>query len=538
MNARHLGQAVVFSVSFAVLSVAPAPARAYQIDSPVSAGCHERLTLEVLDAAGWPDGREAPPVGRYDRAIVGDLPFGVPDRAKNQWALSLLIGARDNDLRGHAIEDFASTSSIHNDPDGQAAHCLRSPWDDGAQGDHQAMTECRGFILDELAEAIGDADEIDLDATERVGVSLSFRGETEIPATRFAFHTGRALHALEDGFTHTFRSPDGKKVRHVLNWVDWAVEPGYSAARDGHAHVDALDICDGATEARRRRAAVTVEAGTALLDAIVDGTGGREGRLARARAVLDEYFTVESGCTFENDWCDAPELGEQAGCSAAPGTPRAARSAGALVGLFALAIVVARRRRATLLAAAGLVAIVAFAPRTAEASQPAEPRLSASEDLVPEHRFALAANLGLSIQRAAASGSLGVRYALAPRLVVGLDAEWNPWFTVAPAEAVAGVASFYATGTYVLAKRAGTDGPELRTTVHAGASVLLFDMVGALAGSVGPYVAWNLLGIAIPAGRARIVIDPATFCLPVPQLHGVPFYYMQYRATVGVELGI
>jgi hypothetical protein len=299
--------------------------------------------------------------------------------------------------------------------------------------------------------------------------------------------------------------------------------------------MDALDVCDDETAARRARRQAVTEAAGELLAAVADGTGGRQGRLDRARAVLDRWFTVEAGCTFDNDWCDAPELRESIGCSAVPGTRPAWP-------IFVLALVTAvllaaRRTRFALLAAGIVLALAGVA----EASPPREdPGPAVTTPVAPRPGpFALTGSFGFSLQRSALAASVGVRREVGPRLVLGLDAEWNPWVTVAPAEAVAGVANVYATMLYRLAFLGTTPGgPELRTTVHAGASMLLFDLVGAPAGSVGPYLGWNLLGIAIPAGRARVVVDPACVALPVPQLHGVPFYYLQYRVTLGLELPV
>lgn len=194
---------------------------------------------------------------------------------------------------------------------------------------------------------------------------------------------------------------------------------------------------------------------------------------------------------------------------------------------------------AVLAALAALTALV-VAPASARATpHETTAALRGTAAAGSEHPFALTAAVGGSIQRSALAVSAGARYSVGPRLVVGLDAEWNPWVTVAPAEAVAGVANFYATGSYRIATfgRLGR-GTELRTTARLGASVLLFDLVGAPAGSVGPYVSWNLLGVAIPVGGVRVVIEPTTFCLPIPQIHGVPFYYLQYRTMIGVELPI
>jgi hypothetical protein len=78
----------------------------------------------------------------------------------------------------------------------------------------------------------------------------------------------------------------------------------------------------------------------------------------------------------------------------------------------------------------------------------------------------------------------------------------------------------------------------LRTTLQAGLSTMLFDLYGAPAGSVGPYVGLSVLGLDVDLGRAvRLVFDPALVTLPVPHATGQPFYYLQYRISFGLSFG-
>ena len=77
----------------------------------------------------------------------------------------------------------------------------------------------------------------------------------------------------------------------------------------------------------------------------------------------------------------------------------------------------------------------------------------------------------------------------------------------------------------------------LTTTLNLGASMLLFDLYGAPAGSVGPYFGMSLLGVEWKAFRhSYFLLDPGV-AVPVPRIVGIPFAYYQYRLTVGVRWG-
>jgi hypothetical protein len=144
-----------------------------------------------------------------------------------------------------------------------------------------------------------------------------------------------------------------------------------------------------------------------------------------------------------------------------------------------------------------------------------------------------ALNIGAAIDRGAGAVALGARWNPSRTLGFGLDAEYNPWVSVSGSEFAAGAASLYAPVILRL-KRFGTW--ELRTTAYAGATMILFDLVGVDRGTVGLFAGINPLGLALPLGaHAKLVIKPGDFVISAPQLRGIPYYYHQYRFTIGVE---
>ncbi len=126
-----------------------------------------------------------------------------------------------------------------------------------------------------------------------------------------------------------------------------------------------------------------------------------------------------------------------------------------------------------------------------------------------------------------------VRWNPTSAIGLGLDAEYNPWISLSGGRVTAGAASAYVP-LIVRLKRFGTW--ELRTTAYAGASMLLFDLVGADKGTVGLFAGINPLGLALPIGSdAMLVIKPGDVAVSAPALQGIPFFYHQYRLTIGVE---
>ncbi len=140
--------------------------------------------------------------------------------------------------------------------------------------------------------------------------------------------------------------------------------------------------------------------------------------------------------------------------------------------------------------------------------------------------------LGASIDRGGLSADAGVRWAPAERFGLGVDVEFNPWVDLVSGTFAPGVVSVVGSGFWRLVR---LEGVELRTTVHLGGSVLLFDAVGAPAGSLGAYVGLSALNATFALRPGLWLEVKPDVVVPIPQLRGVPFAYRQYRMTVGLE---
>jgi hypothetical protein len=134
------------------------------------------------------------------------------------------------------------------------------------------------------------------------------------------------------------------------------------------------------------------------------------------------------------------------------------------------------------------------------------------------------------------AAALGARLRVSQHWTFGLDAEWNPWFAVNGATRVrAGAFNGYATA--ILRVPLSYERFDLRATANVGTSTLLIDLYGAPQGSTGLFVALSPVGVEWAVSeRLFVILDPLGYALPIPQLHGVPFAYPQYRATIGLEL--
>lgn len=319
---RHLP--LTASTVLTAFSLGSTAAHAYTIETPVTDGCHERITAAALTQAGWPDGAQPPAPDAGQKVLADNLPFHLPT-TRDAWTVAMLAGVRDNDLHGASATDLPEHVEVDFAPASQPEHCLRTSDQDFAAGDVQAAQACHDYILEEVALALGDAEAVDLAATEPVQIALKYQ-RTVVPLPRYAYRLGRALHALQDGFTHTYRSPDMRRIWEVFNYVDPALASDYNPTRDGRAHVSDFDHCTDTDAPGQTRVAAATQASADLLAALADGSGGREGRLARADAVLQGYLQVDPGCSVSNDWCGAlesyaadPTGSSSKGCAAAPG---------------------------------------------------------------------------------------------------------------------------------------------------------------------------------------------------------------------------
>jgi uncharacterized protein (TIGR03382 family) len=602
---RGLRLCALAAAALAVTAVRPPPeAHAWAIGSQLDeTGCHEPITAAALRAVRARF--DTAPVIRPSRdeaALIADAIFSPPsDLVPDLAGMALLFAVRDNDLKG--IDPLASLDliQVHGNPETQDEHCIRGPGDDGATGDAAAIAACRAFIATAATAALDGLDatgRVDPDRRTELALYVAIRGRVTPMLPVFYVKIGAAIHALEDGFPHTYRTADGARITTVLNWID-LVSGHYDAPRDGPGHRAELDRCwDASDPTIHRNYELAIQAATDLLAAALDPGLDRDQKLQQFDAVTARYLAYQPGCTADNQWCDPPEahVTNSLACNASGGSP-------ALAAVLApvLAVLIARRRRGrdrrarrllesrrarprasrrppALAIAGAVLAIAALAaparaddppppaspssPEPAPASPEAAPPPAATVPVTPTGKepgrdvktptpqetakiradkelgspWGFTVSAGGSIDRPAAVASIGVRYRLRETWLVGLDAGWNPWITTSPMTAHAGVATL--SGTLIRRFPMKFDRVNLRSSLHLGASTLLFDVSGAPKYSTGPFGAISVLGLDYDLGRAvRIVFDPMEIALPVPLLGQLPLYYEQFRFVIGVQIG-
>jgi len=554
------------AVVAAVLWLVPRTADAWAIGSQLDeTGCHEPITAEALRIARSKFATAPVLVpSRDEAALIDDVLFAPPsDFVHDLAGMTLLLGVRDNDLKGVNPLSSLDLIQVHGDPLTQDEHCIRGPADNGVTGDQSALDACRAFIRDTATAALDGLDEHGMvDPNNRVAfdVYVALAGHVSPQLPLFYIKMGAAMHALEDSFAHTYRTDDGLAVTVVLNWVD-LVDNGhvYDEATDGPPHRAELDRCWEPDAILARNFDLATRAASELLSVALDPALTRDQKVLQFDVVTARYLTYRPGCSFANHWCDAPEgqvSSSVVGCDA---------SGGGSWLLILLAVValgwLSRHPRLVPPMLVSIVVVGLAVPARADdgppvvatvdpvAGEPAptEPGrdiktitaaevTSVREDKQLGNRFGVTAAFGASIIRAAAVGTIGARFRIAERWLVGLDVGWNPWITTSPIKERSGVALAYATLIRRFPMR--FDRVNLRTSLHVGVSTLLFDVYGAPQYSTGPYVALCPLGIDYDLGRSvRLIIDPAEFAMPIPLLGQIPLYYEQVRFIVGIQIG-
>src|ERR1700690_367431 len=250
------------------LAVTPHTAHAYTVKNIFSRGCHEEITTAALRTVRGELATAAPLSATDDeKALIGDLQFTPDADMSDLGGATLLIAVRDNDLKGRGSEDVTQLAAVHGNPDGQQEHCLRSQDQDEPSGSASAVMVCRAFIRDRIVEALGGLDAAGMpDATNRtpLAVHLSLRGQVDAPLPTYYVKMGQAIHAIEDSFTHTYRTADERQITVVLNWID-KVNGTLVESRDGPAHASQLDRCDDPDALRTTRRRLAIEAASGVL---------------------------------------------------------------------------------------------------------------------------------------------------------------------------------------------------------------------------------------------------------------------------------
>jgi hypothetical protein len=330
-------------------------ARAYTIATSLTPGCHERLTGQALRAVRADPGLAAVAAPRAarsdnDEALVSDLPFTLDPDLRDLEAAALLVGVRDNDLKGLDAADLAALPTIHSDPNTQREHTLRRPEQDEPTGSEGALTEARNYVDSTVAYALAHGltsdGAPDPAARTKVALYLSLRGAVKPELPLFWVYLGQALHALQDSYSHTYRVPDGHRVSVVLNWIDYA-EDRLIQTRDGPAHLQQLDRCERLDDLRAGRWALAAQASEQLLRAALAPGVAIDQRRALVASVLDAHMSFAPGCTAANRWCDAAEQGydDPGACACQLGQHTGGAPAGHSVAITVALILLALRRR-------------------------------------------------------------------------------------------------------------------------------------------------------------------------------------------------
>jgi uncharacterized protein (TIGR03382 family) len=390
---------------------------------------------------------------------------------------------------------------------------------------------------------------------------LSLRGRVDALLPTYYVRMGQAIHAVEDSFTHAYRTPDGMKITVALNWIDESTRT-LVESRDGPGHATKMDACDDSDPLLTQKRQLATEASVALLRATLDPLLTKDQKMASTDAILDAYVSYAPGCTFDNNWCDAPERqykdapSKGFGCSSTGGGPGLL---GALLAVLALTRLPRRTGATATVVAALLLVGGSFLPVSRASAQdqappaaaaaapdkpaPGEPHAPPLPVTVPvkqpgptdpsEGAWGAEMSLSGAVNKPALAAQLGLRRRLSTHWTVGWDAEWNSWLSLyGPTTIRAGTINTY--GTAILRFPLAYEKINLRTTANLGLSYLLLDLYGAPKGSLGVYGAFYPLGIEWKVSRMfLLIINPLGISVPVPQLRGVPLLYWQYRFNIG-----
>lgn len=519
-------------------------ARAWQIEDPIHHNCHERISSAALERVGYV--ATPPPLNENDASLRDNVEFTATRYPANVYALSLVVGVRNADTHGGMDFSFGNNAAAANADDDQSAHCLRTKSQDGASGDAAAVADCRGTIEAlywRALSSLDDTGQVSADARTDVSVATQFQGPVSYPLSQFYYFSGRALHAVQDSFTHSFRSSDGHRIRHVFNWSD-QVSCSLDEARDGHGHETVLDQCEDGDPSESERFALSIEASSELLGAL-SLPGSRAMRAQRLADFLENWMSYEPGCSLDNQYCDEPTyawlshsdrsdkdichgpLGCEAQGRRTPAGSTVLWPCGALLLLAAL-----RRRRRAAALAIGLLALLS-APRLSQAEEADDAPRPRREAKVGGVR--VEGRASLSVDNPAYAFGAAAMYAFA-RADVGVFAELNPWYSIERRRMSLGATNFGILGHYLHPLRRDL---VLRFGIGLGCSLLNADMLGVKAGNLGVFLDFRAMGLIWQlSDSAALTVDPLDLALPAPALVGWPILFTQHRASVGLQFSL
>ena len=528
-------------------------AAAYSIFSGFTDGCHESITNQSLLIALpnlVPSESVLIPTSKTWEQVANNLLKGKT--LNRQWSqltedrfklmlVSLLIGVRSPDTEGHAVTNFSSLRQIHADPnaEGQYAHALRGPDDDGTQGDANAVQGTREAII-QLIQDVNHSFRNKPPQEQLITVQLyfDFYGLVDIEVWEPAYLVGRSLHALQDSFAHTIRSDDLKQIRHVLNYVD-AIAGDLKESVDGLPHSGFMDRCDGDT-------IIIADAATLASSDLINAVNRSImlNDINPIQDVLEEWLTYEPGCTVANEYCDSiwlefvrqeptgPYLEEMIGCQAhsrshsffdftLKSTPLF------LFLLFSLWLKGSALKR--LVSCLSLVLLICIDPSTSQvnvtqAQALLQSELHASVLSDAPDRSTLANTYGWGLRGGYVWGSW----------VGHMHVEQNRWVsTELDDRTKGGRLNVGLGGAYTYA-----DGL-VRSSLVIGTSTLLFDTIFDQRGKTGAF--FDLRPVELhwhPSTWVSLYLTPFSFTFVAPVLETPTIRMVLYRTIFGVEVAI
>jgi hypothetical protein len=497
-------------------------------------GCHETLTSEALRTVRLELAEAAPlPVTRNEMAFIDDVEFRPGADMKDLGGISLLLGVRDNDLKGHGALELTELANVHGNPLNQDEHCLRNEAQDEPNGSQQAVADCQKFIRRRIEQALDGLDaqgKPDLNKRVRLPVQLALRDRVELDLPVYYVRMGQAIHAIQDSFSHAFRTAESTEITVVLNWIDFTRRT-LDEKRDGPKHAAKLDNCNRSEELFQVRRSLASRATADLLRATLNSSKNREQKLAEVDATIAAYLTFAPGCGAANGWCDSPELNfkddTSLGCNSS--NTRNVNHLWLWSAFLGLCFLMRRTWRRRMQGAVLLFVMATLSSTISFAQEEGEPKGSSVM------AYGLYLGASASVYEPALAAQLGARLRLSESWTLGLDGEWNPWISINAATPVrAGVANVFASAIWRIPL--AYENFNLRSTFKAGISIMLIDLYAAPRGSVGPFLGLSPLGIEWKISRFfALVMDPLNIAVPIPQLVGVPLVHPQYRFSLGIE---
>jgi hypothetical protein len=553
-------------------------ALAYTIETQLTKGCHESISVDALrsvrTSTGW--GAPLPYTDPDDGPLVDDLPFSPPDDFKDIGGATLLLGVRDNDIKSLAATSLDQLAQITADSTTQREHCLRSGDEREPDGSARAVADCRAFIKEKLVaslDGLGPDGKPDVNSRDSLTVTLALRGTIAVNVPRFYLRAGQAIHAIQDSFTHTFRdASDQHKISVVLDWIDYA-DNALNEAADGPPHMIQLDRCDDPDPLRTLKHQLAIEASSAALTIALDPTLSPDAKSVAFDQMLDTFvlYDTAAGCNFGNDWCHAAENQYRptgCGCTVAGAKGSDLQGVGGAAGFAALAVLsglaIARRRarqcreveRPIRPVGAAILAVAVLAiPRPALAQEvsplPTAPEHVAKGPIAAINGESEAAKPGTrdpagslfghlavagSYDHAALAFAVGGKYQLSKNWMAGIDVEWNPWIPIDPLAIRTGAGNLYA--SLVRRYQMAFEAVNFRSTAALGTSTLLINLPGANKWGTGPFMGISFIGIEWKLAPGYfLVVDPTYLVFAVPHITGTPLGYYQYRLQIALEFG-